>query len=294
METLQRERLREELLFALERTRYSDLRNWALRVPKYGLKAVVSRINLVGSLAKSVGSEFASAFKAIKRGNERDYFHDLRVRFSTEKDEKLAGLQRGIVSLAEAARQDPKDVAIRYFTLALGFNVGSGGFDGDGGLADSDLLAGIGAHRSIFTHSILMGVAVETICLSVLDLSRVLHQNLPDDHSEKWDQFLEVESKSLSDFKDAVSIGLSYHLGIDATIDGGGTYKDLPFSAPQEVHQVILAANAVAEANSVIKKDRVFDIVFPEHSEALLALKELGSTKPYLSGNRSIGWKIYP
>lgn len=43
------------------------------------------------------------------------------------------------------------------------------------------------------------------------------------------------------------SLGIAYHLGIDATLDGEGTYKDLPVELPLEGHQAIAAANAAIE-----------------------------------------------
>ena len=47
-----------------------------------------------------------------------------------------------------------------------------------GGAPDLDLVFGIGAHRSIFSHSILMGSALETAFLSLLRLVRLTHKNL--------------------------------------------------------------------------------------------------------------------
>ena len=42
-----------------------------------------------------------------------------------------------------------------------------------------------------------------------------------------------------------MSLGLAYHLGVDATIQGEGTYKNLPFSMPQIGHQLLAGANSV-------------------------------------------------
>ena len=44
-----------------------------------------------------------------------------------------------------------------------------------------------------------------------------------------------------------MSLGLAYHLGVDATIQGEGTYKNLPFSMPQIGHQLLAGANSVTE-----------------------------------------------
>jgi hypothetical protein len=43
-----------------------------------------------------------------------------------------------------------------------------------------------------------------------------------------------------------VSFGIAYHLDVDATVDGAGTYADLPVSLPMEGHQAV-AAGALVE-----------------------------------------------
>ena len=56
----------------------------------------------------------------------------------------------------------------------------SGGPDGDGGAPDLDLMFGIGAHRSVFSHSILMGASLETGLLALLRLTQLVHAKLPE------------------------------------------------------------------------------------------------------------------
>ena len=36
-------------------------------------------------------------------------------------------------------KNDPKEAAIKIFAVTMGFNVGGGGIDGDGGIPDLDL-----------------------------------------------------------------------------------------------------------------------------------------------------------
>src|SRR5690606_6428095 len=75
--------------------------------------------------------------------------------------------------------EDPKKNAPSVLALALGFVAGSGGTDGNGGVPDSDLLMGIGAHRSILTHSIVAGIAVEGAILAVADLAGIVCEKIP-------------------------------------------------------------------------------------------------------------------
>ncbi len=104
-----------------------------------------------------------------------------------------------------------------------------------------------GWHRSIFTHSIIAGIVVETSVLSLLDLVATVHNNLPEKHAEFWDQLLKHSTTTSKSFVTGASLGIASHLGIDTFIDGFTPYKDLPISLPMEVHQTLMGLNAGAE-----------------------------------------------
>ena len=123
-----------------------------------------------------------------------------------------------------------------------------------GGIPDLDFLGGIGAHRSIFTHSVVAGVIVETLVLGILDLSRTVYKNLPEDHDPLWEDLNNVSGDVFAALSTGLSAGIAYHLGVDATIDGEGTYKDFPVSLPEVGHQAILGANAAVEAVDATKR----------------------------------------
>lgn len=148
----------------------------------------------------------------------------------------------------------PRETAPKVVAGVLGFLIGSGGVDGDGGVPDLDFLGGIGAHRSILTHSILAGIIVETLVLGVLDLSRTIYKNLPEKHDPLWEELNNATAEVFAALSAGLSAGIAYHLGVDATIDGGGTYKGLPVSLPQAVHGMIMGANAATEGADVGKR----------------------------------------
>ncbi len=68
------------------------------------------------------------------------------------------------------------------FLAVMGFNVGGGGIDGDGGIPDLDLLISIGHHRSILTHSVLPMIILEGVFFSLIGLVNLVHNNLPSKH----------------------------------------------------------------------------------------------------------------
>jgi hypothetical protein len=95
---------------------------------------------------------------------------------------------------------------------------------------------------------ILPGILIETAVLSTLELVEIVYQNLPLDHAPLWDELVAGGAEIAEGLHKGLSFGIAYHLGVDATVDGLGTYKDLPFSMPIEGHQAVAAANAVPEA----------------------------------------------
>ena len=87
----------------------------------------------------------------------------------------------------------PKDkkvevVAITLLTAAIFFAT-AGGSDFEGGLPDADIaVGGIGTHRNIISHSILIGLGVEfTGRFGILVLSR-MRDRLPDNRHPAWDR----------------------------------------------------------------------------------------------------------
>lgn len=79
-----------------------------------------------------------------------------------------------------------------------------------------------------------------------IPLIGTIHANLPGEHDPLWDS-IRVGSKDLSLIAHGASVGIGVHLGIDATIDGDGSYANLPFSLPQKGHQAISMGNALVE-----------------------------------------------
>jgi hypothetical protein len=160
----------------------------------------------------------------------------------------LGRLRAKASKTSSAFKSSPRESALELSTFLIAFYLGSGGLDGDGGVPDLDLALGIGDHRSIFTHSIIAGIGIEMASFAFVDLVGVVHGRLPPDHDALWNELRDGGDRLARVFSNGASLGIAYHLGIDATVDGGGTYKDLPFSIPQEWHQAIAAGNATAEA----------------------------------------------
>lgn len=291
--------LEAEFRTAFQGTSNEDIFAWATRVPAHAMSATLGRISSVAGLVQSASRVISDERKTMASGiRELGLVATMKRAASRLDNARKDATDRSIetcTNLTARICRNPREEAPRLAALVLGFSFGSGGVDGDGGLADLDLLAGIGAHRSIATHSIFIGILAECLILSFVDLTRTVHQNLPEPHDPRWDRWLNANETVLEGLCKGMSAGLAYHLGVDATLDAGGTYKDLPVSVPQEVHEAILAVNAGTEGTDAAKREsRIFATVYWNHEDARKAMRSLPPLGAKLTGNRDEGWRIIP
>jgi hypothetical protein len=244
---------------AIAATSSDELKAWAGRTIRVLGEVTTRRGKNFGTLLSSIwgflGDEGKGLLAAIR--NRKTLPH-LQGRASAAVA-RAQTFHRDLAALYDVLNSNlknrPKETAPKLIAGVLGFFVGSGGVDGDGGVPDLDLLAGIGVHRSIFTHSIVSGIVVETLILSVLDLSKTVYRNLPEQHDPLWEDLNLASDEVLGSLTKGFSFGIAYHLGVDATVDGDGTYKDLVASIPEGGHQSMLIANAIAEGFDAGKRD---------------------------------------
>lgn len=254
-----RARLIEEITVAVNGTPKRELQDWGSRIPVTMSKVTIRRCKNLGNMLVNLGTgainEGSWAIRAFREGNLKEHMRG-RGRAASESI-KNAGLAANNVlrQLSSSLRKDPAQEIPKLAVGVIGFFAASGGVDGDGGVPDLDFLGGIGDHRSIFTHSVIAGAVIETLLVSITDLTKTVHRNLPDDHGPIWENLIAGNEKILKALSQGMSAGIAYHLGVDATIDGDGTYKDLPISLPQDVHQVIIGSNAVAEGVDAVKRN---------------------------------------
>lgn len=244
-------RLQEELRFALGRTDAAELRAWAQAAAQRMLALALQRIeglaSFVWQLGKGGWEELANLTRAVAHGEGRRHLGN-RTAAAIDGSLDVLRLAATVLSnIGHALRSRPAEAAPQVMAAFLGFYAGSGGLDGDGGIPDLDLLAGIGAHRSILTHSILAGIVAEGLLLATMDLAARIHHKLPHHRDPLWDQMAQQANPIMQNFITGTSSGLAYHLLVDAFIQPA-PYHDLPFSMSMEGHQAVMGANAAAEA----------------------------------------------
>lgn len=258
LSTTREGRLLGEFQTAIGVTSAADLKSWGGRTVSMLGEVTIRRGknfgSMVGWIWDFLTKETEGILNAIRQGKALPHLKD---RATAAHDQALV-LGRDFAALYDTLSSNlqnrPKETAPKLVAGVLGFLVGSGGVQGDGGIPDLDFLGGIGAHRSILSHSVVAGVIVETLVLGILDLSRTVYKNLPEDHDPLWEDLNNVSGDIFAALSTGLSAGIAYHLGVDATIDGDGTYKDLPVSLPQIGHQAILAGNAAVEGIDAAKR----------------------------------------
>lgn len=252
-------RLRNELRFALSRTDAVVLREWGGRAAGRLVRLTGQRIGALTQLAKFLGQGAFSEAKGFGRAIRTHGFgRHLGDRTAAAIDGTIGFTRSGASlarSISNALVDNPKDNAPKVMAAFLGFYAGSGGVDGDGGIPDLDLLAGIDAHRSLLTHSILAGVLAEGLLLALVDLAGKIGDRLPLDHDPLWDRLAEAGSPLSGALSAGASAGIAYHLLWDAGIEPAA-YHGLPFEMSMEAHVGLMAANGTAEAAYVASRSR--------------------------------------
>ncbi|MBP9217498.1 MAG: hypothetical protein KBD39_04790 [Sterolibacterium sp.] len=242
--------LQEELRFALGRTDSAELREWAQasaqRTATLAMRRISGLARFVWQVGQSGWKELADLMRAMNDGQGSRHLGN-RTAAAIDGSLDFMRLAANVLNhLTRALIDRPAETAPQVLAAFLGFYAGSGGLDGDGGIPDLDLLAGIDAHRSILTHSILAGIVAESLLLATVDLAGRIHGKLPHHRDPLWDQLAKHASPAMHNLITGTSSGIAYHLLVDAWIQPA-PYHDLPFTMPMESHQTLMGANAAAE-----------------------------------------------
>jgi hypothetical protein len=246
----------DEVKWALGQLEARDIGAWGLvsarRVPGLTWR----RVKSLGKTVKAVAS-FAlnETSQAIDAARNREFLSHLGNRGQRVKETAGNAAATGL-EWASLLKSDPKKFAADALPVALGFAVGSGGLDGDGGIPDLDIAAlGIGGHRSVFSHSIIAGAVVEMFLLSLVDFTRIVCEKLPEEErSPVWGKILENAENICFKAGIGTSLGIAYHLGVDGLVQPA-PYHDFPVHMSMPEHQAVFVTNAIMEASDAVQRE---------------------------------------
>jgi hypothetical protein len=248
------DRMAQELSYAIQNTNSRDMAELLDHLGNDAGSALVRRVSGLWTLAERVAAGMAREIADAARAYSDDRLTThLGGRIGTGTGitaEAMSNGAKSLTTLVTDLMTNPKEVAPKLLVLVLSSVVASGGIDGNGGLPDSDIpLMGIGAHRSPFTHSIIIGSALEAAILLLTRIVLCTHKNLPTGHDPLWNGIARSAVEILRSAGKGASIGIAYHLMVDAVVQPGA-YHGMPFDMPIEAHQAIFAANSAAEATA--------------------------------------------
>lgn len=279
------ERMALELQFAIQNTSGTEMAKLLALLASDSGSAVIRRVSGIWTLAGKVFSgaeyELEGVLKAYSADNLVEH---LKKRVGTATAITYVALSNGAKSFSSLRRElisNPSEAAPKLLVLVLSSVVASGGVDGNGGLPDSDIpLMGIGAHRSPFTHSIIIGSLLEAALVLLMRIVITTHKNLPVNHDPLWDGIASQSVSILNAAGKGASIGIAYHLMIDAVVQPG-TYHGLPVEMPIEAHQILTAINSTSEAIAV--EEYPDEEVLTATAEERAAHKKLLATHFFIS-----------
>lgn len=125
-----------------------------------------------------------------------------------------------------------------------------GGTDFEGGAPDLDTkIGGIGNHRNVFSHTILLGLGLEFILRLTVNLLKHGKEYLPSNKSRIWKGIEDIEAtieKNEDVLVSGIWLGLSIHLLKDANLGASRTkpYSGMPLKLDMQTHQNIFAGNS--------------------------------------------------
>lgn len=248
---------------ALRNVRTEDVAACLAPIPKDAVRATAKRgrmlLSFAGAAIQYVGGEVSQFVSAARNQRAGSHLNKRLSRFQSHARRRLEGLRRALQDLphlARAARQRPSEVLPELVGAVLGFAAGSGGLDADGGIPDLDLLGGIGAHRSLLTHTMIIGVGAECVALSLSRLINLVHAKLPHSHDPIWDELHAAAQQGVAGARAGTALGVGVHLLADGTLHVGALHG-LGVPLPMEAHQAIIGFSGAAEAGVGVEQLRL-------------------------------------
>ena len=264
------EQIYKELLYSLKKT-YSNeelVKTFANILLESGTQTVKSKKEISVNFFKKVGNISGNVYKISKAKVEnyqnngfknqlnKDFESTKSIIKKKKKKIKTVGINIKDKSISfknnflDKSKNEKIELLCVGLMSILIFYASAGGEDFEGGIPDSDLNLGIGFHRHIVSHSIIMGLIIELLMRIGIEIINKTYQNLPSEHHQFWDNVNLHINKYKGIAIGSMWAGISVHLIKDSGILGHGVkpYTGVPIELSKEAHQGLFAANGTASA----------------------------------------------
>ncbi len=258
---LEEQKFMEEVNEIIEKLSQSEITiivkdsfNYALKATLLSKKEVLQN---AGGLLKKAG-ENTNAFikteiehiKLYRKGYIPNMLPRLRDASINTKDNIIETIDYKVETFKTMSTENKKEILISGILWTATVLVAGGGTDFEGGIPDLDIkIGGIGNHRNVFSHTILVGLFFEFFIRLLIKLLKHGREFLPDDKSGIWkyiEKFADIIDENETILISGMWVGLSIHLLKDANIFADRTkpYVGIPKTMKMKSHQNMFAGNS--------------------------------------------------
>jgi hypothetical protein len=197
---------------------------------------------------KGIGSLGLDGWHRVRRDGLAATGRALASRALDAMDSLPARVREACLRLSRLSPGELRDELVPFIIGLIVCYCASGGLDLEGGLPDADLELGIGSHRNIFSHSVLLGFTSEGVLRFAVEVLSELHGRLPVDHHPVWDKVQRLVKGSEGAAITGLWFGIGLHFVKDAGLFSHATkpYTWLPGQHGMAFHQGVFAANGAA------------------------------------------------
>ncbi|MGK9475783.1 hypothetical protein [Melioribacter sp. OK-6-Me] len=238
----------DELKFSLSSLRNSELNSILIGLLK---ESAVDTYENKKTIVNKIYKKTSEKINKYKEATFKVAFKEDLLKLKTFLKNAPENISKIINSIKKMSKEEKIDLIISYLFALTIFLVAAGGTDIEGGIPDLDItIGGIGMHRSLFFHSILVGITFEFTMRFCYKIVQLVIENLPEDHHKIWDKIKLFIDKNKNLSIAALWLGISVHLIKDTGIVTGNfkPYADLPISLKTMHHKIILTANGVGSS----------------------------------------------
>lgn len=244
------ENMDQDQLIAILKDSFTKSLKVTFTSKKDALKNLASFVLRVG---KNTGELLKNEIQYI-RWYKEEYIKNLfpRIRDTSIdlKDNVIQIVNEKVNIFKSLSLGEKKDIILSGILWAGTILVVGGGTDFEGGVPDLDIkTGGIGRHRNIFSHTILVGLALEFFLRLTINLLRHGREYLPSDRSTVWryiDEASNILDRNENVLISGMWLGLSIHLLKDANLGSSNVkpYVGMPTKLSMETHQNIFTGNS--------------------------------------------------
>ena len=239
------QQLTEELKQAASRM---DGREWRLLLSAALTRSARETCRSKYEGLKGLGRLGREGWRKIRRDGVIESGRDLATKAKKTVESLPPRARETFLRLSRLSPAELRDEVVPFVVGLIVCYAASGGIDLEGGLPDTDLELGIGMHRNIFSHSVLIGFTTEGALRFGVEVLSGLHEKLPAERHHAWDNVQRLIKSCEHTAITGLWAGICFHFIKDAGLLSHATkpYTGLPGEHCMAFHQGLFGANGAA------------------------------------------------